>query len=141
MGPPFPSVVREMFACLQTSPFTLFIMFLILPIIFCLLVVLLKILIVLLFSYQTVVFLHDLTSKKIFGRGYECNGLYYFGSPLPPKVSLFSPQVFGLSVFDSSVFSSQTLDLWHERLGHANFQYLCWLFPTSNKICKLRFSI
>uniref|UniRef100_A0A2N9IGT2 Integrase catalytic domain-containing protein n=1 Tax=Fagus sylvatica TaxID=28930 RepID=A0A2N9IGT2_FAGSY len=25
--------------------------------------------------------LQDLSSKKIFGRGYECNGLYYFGDP------------------------------------------------------------
>ncbi|GFZ07004.1 hypothetical protein Acr_18g0011740 [Actinidia rufa] len=26
---------------------------------------------------------HDLSSKKIFGRGYERDGLYYFGDPLP----------------------------------------------------------
>ncbi|GFS39053.1 hypothetical protein Acr_00g0060930 [Actinidia rufa] len=29
---------------------------------------------------------HDLSSKKIFGKGYERNGLYYFGDPLPSHV-------------------------------------------------------
>ncbi|GFY91383.1 hypothetical protein Acr_07g0015790 [Actinidia rufa] len=29
---------------------------------------------------------HDLSSKKIFGRGYERDGLYYFGDPLPSHV-------------------------------------------------------
>ncbi|GFY96712.1 hypothetical protein Acr_11g0010180 [Actinidia rufa] len=30
---------------------------------------------------------HDLSSKKIFGRGYERDGLYYFGDPLPSHVT------------------------------------------------------
>ncbi|GFZ20739.1 hypothetical protein Acr_28g0014440 [Actinidia rufa] len=30
----------------------------------------------------------DLTLKKIFGRGYERDGLYYFGNPLPSRVPL-----------------------------------------------------
>ncbi|KAF8397361.1 hypothetical protein HHK36_016274 [Tetracentron sinense] len=65
--------------------------------------------------------LSDLTSKKIFGRGYECNGLYYFGDPSSSKVLSSSLQASILPVFDSSVFSSQTLDFWHARLRHANF--------------------
>ena len=36
----------------------------------------------------------------------------------------------------SPVFTSQTLELWHARLGHVNFQYLCLLFPALNKACK-----
>lgn len=90
--------------------------------------------------------LQDLTSKKIFGRGYERDGLYYFGDPLPSSASssslhVFSPLMLESSVLSpsglkSSVFSFQTLDLWHARLGHANFQYLCWLFPSFNKACQ-----
>ncbi|GFZ20884.1 hypothetical protein Acr_29g0000460 [Actinidia rufa] len=90
--------------------------------------------------------LQDLTSKKIFGRGYERDGLYYFGDPLPSSASssslhVFSPPMLESSVLSpsglkSSVFSFQTLDLWHARLGHANFQYLCWLFPSFNKACQ-----
>ncbi|KAF8392941.1 hypothetical protein HHK36_021181 [Tetracentron sinense] len=72
-------------------------------------------------------------SKKIFGRGYERDGLYYFGDPPSSKVSSSSLQASVLPVFDSSFFSSQTLDLWHAHLRHANFQYLCWLFPPLNK--------
>ncbi|GFZ10854.1 hypothetical protein Acr_22g0002520 [Actinidia rufa] len=34
---------------------------------------------------------HDLTSKKIFGRGYERDELYYFGDPLPSHVWGSSP--------------------------------------------------
>ncbi|GFY85851.1 hypothetical protein Acr_04g0005890 [Actinidia rufa] len=90
--------------------------------------------------------LQDLTSKKIFGRGYERDGLYYFGDPLPSSASssslhVFSPPMLESSILSpsglkSSVFSFQTLDLWHARLGHANFQYLCWLFPSFNKACQ-----
>ena len=36
-------------------------------------------------------FLQDLTSKKIFGRGYKHDGLYYVDNHLTSKVSPFSP--------------------------------------------------
>ncbi|KAF8396921.1 hypothetical protein HHK36_018556 [Tetracentron sinense] len=73
--------------------------------------------------------------EEDFCRGYECDVLYYFGDPPSSKVSSSSLQTFVLLVFDSSVFSIQTLDLWHAHLGHANIQYLCWLFPPLNKAC------
>ena len=91
-------------------------------------------------------FLQDLNSKKIFGKGYERDGLYYFGDPLSSSalsssLTVSSPPVLESSVLSpsglkSSVFSLKTLDLWHARLGHANFQYLCWLFPSFNKACQ-----
>ena len=37
--------------------------------------------------------------------------------------------------FKSCVFSSQTLHLWHARLGHVNFQYFCLLFPLLIQVC------
>ena len=58
--------------------------------------------------------------------GYEFNGLYYFGDPLtssvlPSDLQASTPPVLESSVLDSSIFSLKTLDLWHARLGHANF--------------------
>ena len=37
--------------------------------------------------------------------------------------------------FKSCVFSSKTLHLWHARLGHVNFQYLCLLFLLLKQAC------
>jgi hypothetical protein len=71
--------------------------------------------------------LQDLSSKKIFGRGYERDGLYYFGDP-PPAISDLQASILPSS--SSYVFSFKTLTLWHACLGHANFQYLCLLFPS-----------
>lgn len=34
------------------------------------------------------------------------------------------------------VFSLKTLNLWHARLGHANFKYLFLLFPSFKATCK-----
>ena len=76
--------------------------------------------------------LQDLNSKKIFGRGYERDGLYYFGEP-PPTSGL---QASILPHSNSNVFYLKTLILWHTRLGHVNFQYLCLLFPSLIKTCK-----
>ena len=89
-------------------------------------------------------YLQDLTSKKIFGRGYERDGLYYFGDPPSSKESSSSLQASVLPISNNSVlpesnnyvFSLKTLDLWHARLGRVDFQYLCWLFPSLNKACK-----
>ncbi|GFZ21891.1 hypothetical protein Acr_29g0010530 [Actinidia rufa] len=47
----------------------------------------------------------DLTSKKIFGRGYERDGLYYFGDPLPSSASSSSLHVFSPPMLESSVLS------------------------------------
>uniref|UniRef100_A0A2N9J940 Integrase catalytic domain-containing protein n=1 Tax=Fagus sylvatica TaxID=28930 RepID=A0A2N9J940_FAGSY len=77
--------------------------------------------------------LQDLSSKKIFGRGYERDGLYYFGDP-PLATSGLQASILPSS--SSYVFSFKTLALWHARLGHANFQYLCLLFPSFIKACK-----
>ena len=38
--------------------------------------------------------------------------------------------------FESFTFLSRTLNLWHARLGHVNFQYLCLLFPLLSNACK-----
>ncbi|XP_028073221.1 uncharacterized protein LOC114275392 isoform X1 [Camellia sinensis] len=80
----------------------------------------------------------DLSSKGIFGKGYERDGLHYFGDPPdePSSSSLASFQASILSAFMSCVFNIQTLELWHARMGHVNFQYLCQLFPSFNKACK-----
>ncbi|KAL5729693.1 hypothetical protein ACHQM5_002605 [Ranunculus cassubicifolius] len=66
-------------------------------------------------------------------RGYERNGLYYFEDP-PPPVSVLQASV--LPVSHSYNFSLESLNLWHARLGHVNFQYLCLLFPALVKACK-----
>ena len=49
---------------------------------------------------------------------------------------VLEPSVLSLSILNSSIFSINTLNLLHSRLGHANFQYLCWLFPPLNKACQ-----
>jgi hypothetical protein len=77
--------------------------------------------------------LQNLSSKKIFGKGYEHDGLYYFGDS-PPATSGLQASILPSS--SSYVFSFKTLTLWHARLGHANFQYLCLLFPSFIKACK-----
>jgi hypothetical protein len=77
--------------------------------------------------------LQDLSSKKIFGRGYERDGLYYFGD-LPPATSGLQGSILPSS--SSYVFSFKTLTLWHAHLGHVNFQYLWLLFPSFIKACK-----
>ena len=77
--------------------------------------------------------LQDLSLKKIFGKGYERDGLYFFGDP-PPATSSLQASVLPSS--SSYVFSFKTLTLWHACLGHANFQYLCLLFPSFTKACK-----
>ena len=77
--------------------------------------------------------LKDLNSKKIFGKGYERDGLYYFGEP-PPTTSSLQASVLPHS--NSNVFSLKTLTLWHACLVHINFQYLCLLFPFLIKACK-----
>ena len=77
--------------------------------------------------------LQDLSLKKIFGKGYERDGLYFFGDP-PPTTSSLQASVLPSS--SSYVFSFKTLTLWHACLGHANFQYLCLLFPSFTKACK-----
>ena len=76
-------------------------------------------------------FLQDLTSKKIFFKGYELDGLYYFGDPsassaLSSSLQVFTPPVLEPSVLNHSIlnlslFFIKTLNLWHARLGHANF--------------------
>ena len=44
-------------------------------------------------------------------------------------------------VFESTKFSLESLHLWYARLGHANFNYHCQLFPLLNKACqKFKFS-
>ncbi|GFY85353.1 hypothetical protein Acr_04g0000910 [Actinidia rufa] len=48
---------------------------------------------------------HDLTSKKIFCRGYERDGLYYFGDPLPSHTLSSSLHVFSSPVLESSFLS------------------------------------
>ena len=68
--------------------------------------------------------LQDLSSKKIFGRGYKRDGLYYFGDP-PPTTSSLQASVLPSS--SSYVFSLKTLTLWHARLGHVNFQYFMFV--------------
>ena len=65
--------------------------------------------------------LQDLNSKRIFGTGHERDGLYFFGEPPPPLVSS-NLQASVLPPSASSSFSNKTIDLWHARLGHANFQ-------------------
>ncbi|GFY92444.1 hypothetical protein Acr_08g0008400 [Actinidia rufa] len=50
-------------------------------------------------------FLQNLTSKKIFGKGYERDGLYYFGNPLPSSAVSSSLHVFSPPVLESSVLS------------------------------------
>ncbi|XP_059671155.1 uncharacterized protein LOC132316698 [Cornus florida] len=57
--------------------------------------------------------LHDLCSKRIFGRGYERDRLYYFGEP--PGTSLQASALPTYSVYDVSF---RTFSLWHARLGH-----------------------
>ncbi|GFS38754.1 hypothetical protein Acr_00g0059220 [Actinidia rufa] len=52
---------------------------------------------------------HDLSSKKIFGRGYERDGLYYFGDPLPSRTLSSSLHVFSPPVLESSVLSPSGL--------------------------------
>uniref|UniRef100_A0A2N9IN76 GAG-pre-integrase domain-containing protein n=1 Tax=Fagus sylvatica TaxID=28930 RepID=A0A2N9IN76_FAGSY len=70
----------------------------------------------------------DLSSKKIFGKGYERDGLYYFGDP-PTATSGHQASV--LPSPSSHVFSFKTLTLWHARLGHTNFQYVVSFFYKS----------
>ena len=77
--------------------------------------------------------LQDQSSKKIFGKGYKRDGLYYFGDP-PPAISGLQASV--LHSASPYVFSFKTLTLWHARLGDVNFQYLCLLFPSFIKACK-----
>ncbi|GFY97761.1 hypothetical protein Acr_12g0003020 [Actinidia rufa] len=48
----------------------------------------------------------DLTSKKIFGKGYERDRLYYFGDPLPSSALSSSLHVFSPPVLESSVLNS-----------------------------------
>ncbi|GFZ05939.1 hypothetical protein Acr_18g0001090 [Actinidia rufa] len=55
----------------------------------------------------------DLTSKKIFGRGYGRDGLYYFGDPLPSSASLSSLHVFSPPMLESSVLSPSGLKSCH----------------------------
>ncbi|GMP53900.1 hypothetical protein CsSME_00019222 [Camellia sinensis var. sinensis] len=63
---------------------------------------------------------HDLSLKRIFGKGYECDGLHYFGDlpDEPSSSSLASFLTSVLSAFMSCVFNIQTLELWHARMGH-----------------------
>ncbi|XP_028112501.1 uncharacterized protein LOC114310651 [Camellia sinensis] len=65
----------------------------------------------------------DLSLKRIFGKGYECDGLHYFGDlpDEPSSSSLASFLTSVLSAFMSCVFNIQTLELWHARMGHVNF--------------------
>ena len=77
--------------------------------------------------------LQDLNLRKIFGKGYERDGLYYFGEPPPTKSSF---QALVLPQSSCYLFPLKTLNLWHARSGHVNFQYLCLLFPSLIKACK-----
>ncbi|XP_028094616.1 uncharacterized protein LOC114294675 [Camellia sinensis] len=80
---------------------------------------------------------HMTGPKRIFGRGYERDGLYYFGDPSDQPSSTFASfQASILPTSISCIFFVQTLELWHARMGHVNFQYLCQLFPLLNKACK-----
>ena len=74
--------------------------------------------------------------EEDFCTGYERGGLYYFGEAPPLLVESSSLQASVFPDFASHVFSLQTLELWHARLGHVNFQYLCLLFPSLIKACK-----
>ncbi|XP_059659294.1 protoporphyrinogen oxidase 1, chloroplastic isoform X2 [Cornus florida] len=79
----------------------------------------------------------DLCLKRIFGSGYEHDGLCYFRDPpSTPPLLASSLQAFVLQVSRSYDFSFQTLNLWHAPLGHVNFQYLCLLFPSLIMACK-----
>ena len=80
--------------------------------------------------------LQDQHSKKIFGKGYERDGLYYFGDPPGARTSSLSLQASVMPNLESSSFSLESLNLWHARLGHASFKYLCQLFPLLNKSCQ-----
>ncbi|KAF5196118.1 hypothetical protein FRX31_014296 [Thalictrum thalictroides] len=79
----------------------------------------------------------DRSTRRIFGRGFERDGLYYFGDPppipAPPSTVL---QASTLPTLGSHDFSFRSLNLWHACLGHVNFQYLCLLFPELIKSCK-----
>ena len=86
------------------------------------------------FSYL-IVALQDRISKKIFGKGYERDGLYYFGDPPCENVMTSSFQTSVLPNFKLCVFSAKTLHLWHARLRHVNSQYLCFLFPLLKQAC------
>ncbi|GFZ15830.1 hypothetical protein Acr_25g0002390 [Actinidia rufa] len=54
-------------------------------------------------------YLQDLSSKKIFGKVYERNGLYYFGDPLPSRTLSSSLHAFSPPVLESSVLSPSGL--------------------------------
>ncbi|GFY95385.1 hypothetical protein Acr_10g0007700 [Actinidia rufa] len=57
---------------------------------------------------------HDQNLKKIFGRGYEWNGLYYSGDP-PDSLPSISLQASVLPSLESLSFSLTSLKLWHAR--------------------------
>lgn len=63
----------------------------------------------------------------------EHDGLYYFGET-PSQAS--SLQASAISESSSFNVYFHTLSLWHARLGHVNFQYLCLLFLSLIKACK-----
>ena len=102
-------IVRVMFIYPLLLLYPLFFMCLISHLIFYRLIELPRVLTVLWFSYPNQCLLQDLTTKKIFGRGYEYDGLYYFGEP-PPFVSS-SLQASALPTSSSSVFSFKTLKI------------------------------
>ncbi|GFS37808.1 hypothetical protein Acr_00g0054060 [Actinidia rufa] len=60
----------------------------------------------------------DLTSKKIFGKGYERDGLYYFGDPLLSSAVSSSLHVFSPPVLESSVLNDYTRCTWVYLMRH-----------------------
>ena len=73
------------------------------------------------FSPHDVIF-QDITTKKMIGKGFYLNGLYYLAKDTK------DPKVFQVS---SSV--SQDQQLWHQRLAHPSEKVMSFLFP---KLCK-----
>ncbi|GFY96431.1 hypothetical protein Acr_11g0007370 [Actinidia rufa] len=74
---------------------------------------------------------YDLTSKKIFGRGYERDGLYYFGDPLPSSASSSSLHVFSPPMLESSVLSPSGLKSYLRQMNPYLLVLLPILEPTS----------
>ena len=68
----------------------------------------------------------NLSSERMIRNVEERNGLYYLsgvGFPSKPKL----PTVF-------SLFSNSNVLLWHHKLGHPSFSYLCVCIPSCSLI-------
>jgi hypothetical protein len=72
--------------------------------------------------FNTHCIFQDQISGKMIGSAKMMDGLYYFEETFENKVA------HGLSGIGSTLVRDQIM-LWHNRLGHPNFQYLKHLFP------------